>query len=920
MLPFSLGETESAVCRSIWTFCDTLIRDAQALVCGCGELTNMEAEASVIMQRTFPHVSTTEAATTADSTAVRSWEKTAIPTPSLYLGAVSKLNGFMHSLKMSAAAGNNDERVMAGRILLLLRVMALYCFATARPSAGSPGEFSSQESSGRTTPVTRPFRRHDQNNRQSTENENPGQEMQTAEETFRVAVDAVVRLSTYGAAQRGKGDKKLLKGPTISLDLYAELNMAALYLLTAALTRFSNVPFNAMRYLPALFPEVDARDPHVIHPLLTPFLWSPEQRVRAAAAALVSSLLRNLQHNFKYAEEPHQNRQSFSSLASQSGRTLSFLHDVLIYALQLPNKLPAVGDMSAATATTSHFFKDLVLSSFGVLVSTTPYRRCPHAFDVIKEALELPLLRDILLDASCDEFAPAAAFLISVFKADSLTKMLQSYLFCEGGDASPKIKGPSNRPVDRHVGGGALLLEALLTHAASRVEVWRCVVQLSRIHPLIVGAHFTILLDASLAVLRAASQKIEEEEAAENKKQHEGAEMAVGNTLGECLRAWLHFMGYVWQSFDGHSADPALRQEHLPHRATPHQKKQLLTELVLPVLQMTSDGLRYNEARRTALRCVAQVGDEYFSSIPATVREGIVVHVINSTTAHESSVRSESFTTIGVWAWQYNTFGEWLSDFVERSVSALCDDAEPSVRFKAAFALSNITSRLGEENDSSPLRQSPYHMQLLCDVAMYATQVREDPAVVSHGIRMMSHLLHSLGFEELIGELSEKREGVAEGYFNALLRFLLPSYRDAKLRWNAACALGLGLSREVVFEAEPQAATRAVERLCVIVCHDRIFKVRTQAAMALAKVPMTCLAAGRYAVEDLSPKVARALCESLQVSGSSLENFAQYKEQDALRAALRQALGVMITSASPSAMLQRVFAEYRVLLEAEGLL
>ncbi|RNF09798.1 hypothetical protein TraAM80_01932 [Trypanosoma rangeli] len=910
MQHMSLRETEGTVRGVLETFSDALARDAQALVYGCGEVVQMPAEASAIMQRQPPSEPT--AATAAEASASAwSWEKIPRPTPLLYFAAVSKLNSLQHSTKVQATGDERNERAMAERVLLLLRVICIYCFATARPVTGPSGDVPSQGSSGRTTPLTRPARRPDPaNNHPNTESENPDVETRMAEETFRVAVDAVVRFSIYGAARCGKGGTVSLKDSAKPVELCTEVSIAALCLLTAALMRFRNAPFNAMRYLPALFPEIDARDSRVTHPLFTPLLWSPEERVRAAAAALVSSLLHKLQHNFKYAEEPQQKRKSFSSLASQSGRALASLHDVLLYSLQLPNVSPA----TAGAAT--HFSKGLVFSTFAVLVATTPYRRCPHALEVVQQALELPLVRDALLDASCEEFAAAATFLSSVFKAESLTSVVSSYLANEGGEASATSKVPRDPPLEWRVGGGALLLKALLTHAASRVEVWRCVVQLSRIHPWIVGTHFAILMDAACAVLGATLQKMEEEK--ENTAAN--GNVAVGNTLGECLRAWLHFMGYVWQSFDGHSADPALREDYVAYRATQLQKQQILTELVLPALQMTSNGGRYTEAWRTALRCVAQVGDDYFSAMPRTRREAIVAQVIGSTTAHESSVRSEAFTTIGVWAWQYSAFEEWLTGFVERAASALCNDAEPTVRFKAAFALSNITSRLREETELSPLRQSPHHMQLLCDVAMYATQVCDDPAVVGHGIRMMSHLLHSLSFEELIAELPEEQECVAEGYLNALLRFLLPSNRDAKLRWNTACALGLGLSREVVFEAEPPAATRAVERLCVIVCHDRIFKVRTQAAVALAKVPMTCLSAGRYTAEDLAPKVTRALCEALQASGGSTENFAQYKEQDALCAALRQALGVMITSASPSAMLQRVFGEYRVMLEAEGLL
>ncbi|KEG08532.1 hypothetical protein DQ04_06971000, partial [Trypanosoma grayi] len=757
-----LEEAEVAVSGALWTFYDSLRCSADVLVRTCGEITKMEDEANRILERKPPEVTTTGPS---------SWSSEGLPllTAPLFFGAVAKLKGLLCPARSRTDSVVEEKQALMERMLVLVKAISWFCLATARLQEGSVVELTAQGGSGRSTPLLHPHRRQNSTSNgrgdASANTENQERETQMEEQAFPVAVDAVVRLSTYGAPRHGKGGGVKTDGTEIPAEICTEVRLSVLHLLTAVLVRFRHAPFNAVRYLPVLFPEIDVRDPQAIHPLLTPLLWDCDQGVRAAAATLVSAVLHKLQQNLQYAEEPHPKRQSFSSMASQSGRALASLHDALLWALQLPDKSTKTGDSAASASAAvvdddvpaaSFFSKGLVLSVFGALVTSTPYRRCPHSLEVVQEAFELPLLREALLNDASEEFAPAAAFFSQVFRSGCLAGLVQSHLSRENVKAIDK--SPSGPRHDTKVccmnssggGAGVVLLEALLTHASHRMEVWRCVMQLSRIHPSIVGTHFTALMEASRTVLRSSHGATGDNKDGNNGSVKDAA-TASGDVLGECLRAWLHFMGYVWQSFDGRPADPAFHQNHAAHRATLLQKQQIMTDLVLPALELTSGGCCFYDAQRAALRCVAQVGDEYFSALSDAQREQIVAQVISNTTAHESSVRAEALTTLGVWAWQYTAFDAWLPEFVDRAVHALCNDADGAARFKAAFALSNLTSRLDEEErDESSLRRSPQHMQLLCDVALHAAQAQEDAAVVGHGIRMMSHLLRSLGFEELI--------------------------------------------------------------------------------------------------------------------------------------------------------------------------
>ncbi|CBH15070.1 hypothetical protein, conserved [Trypanosoma brucei gambiense DAL972] len=938
--PATAAECSGVVKHHLWVFYTALRSSADEVVSAAVEITGLGEEGS--HRRGWGKAAGSERH---DLTRNGSYSPhargPAIPEDSLITAATAMLGRLLHENRKCGGDGRGHvhsltESEHMQRINTLAQVITWYCWA-AVPVSENTFDFSllaanRQDASRQHRPVRRNVNGSDS---KSTSSSHLIEDGQMAEKIFGVGVEAVVYASVSNinkgmvdahATQGGDGS-----GECASDELCHMVRMSAFYMLVAALMRFRNSPFNVTRYLPVLFPEVDARDARVSHPLLTPLLWHREERIRAAAAALLSALLRKLSTNFTYAEEPQQKRQSFLSLASLSGRVLASIHYALLWATQTPDTPELMQGVCSKAVNVQNHRTGIHFSVFSVLVAVTPYNRCPQCREMVGSVLRMNVLRECLVTCDSGRFKAATAFLCEVLKSESLISVVHGCLLWD--EENVKVEAKNLEPFSRNeprCDGFRALVDSLLTHAAARVEVWRCVVQLSRLHPATVGAHFSQLITASRAVLRLSTGL-------------EGTTCPAGGaadaTLGECLRGWVHFMGYVWQPFDGQSADPALRPNYASHRATQLQKEQIVAELVLPVLRMAVRDSRHIEARRAALRCLAQVGDEYLLSLSDSARQEIIEKVVAATSATESSGRAEAFTTIGVWAWKYTALDSKTLDFVDLAVSCLFNDPCSTVRGKAAFALSNITSRLiensaeGDGGDGvesaaaheNPLRQSPRHIQLLCEVALHAAEQYDDAAIMGHGIRIMSHLLGCLTFEELIAEAraecEEQQQVVAEAFFDTLLRFLNPFGCDAKLRWNASCALGFGLAREVVFDAEPKGATSAVERLCTVVCSDRIFKVRTQAASALARVPPSCLTAGRYATADLTPVVARALCGALrEVIGDTTETYAQYKEQGALRAALRQGLSVMITGATSSAELQCIFAEFRTILVAEGLL
>ncbi|KAG5505736.1 hypothetical protein JKF63_05072 [Porcisia hertigi] len=795
-----------------------------------------------------------------------------------------------------------------------------------------------------------------------------------------------------------------------------ELQTRALWTLAAVLARFAGVTFNATVFLPVLFPQVDVCGPAAAaarHPLLQPLLRGDPRCIslRCGAAAALTALLHRLRPTLQYAEEPQQGRQTaFLSLAAQCGTMLASLHEGLCWGL-IQEHEQAQGAASDTVALTPLWATALpILNAYATVVTVTPYHRCPRSHAIVLQTLQLPVMHFLLAHDEVCAFVPATVLVSSILRNDSVRGAEPKPL----GAAGTKAGEPSHSKDSRvEVTGGdcaaaaaaaSSLLSALLSHADTRVEVWHCMVPLSRLYPRLVQSEFDALMIPSVrvvsmlteweaaenaavtAAIAGASPAVSPEgDATSHQQRPSGTPLlstkfaagAEGNTaeepgllpfmygemrntgpgagtvpplpqrsdlpaalldaFAECLRTWLHYMGYVWRAFDDNASDPAQRSGDLSGRATLEHKRRIHEELLRPTMRLRRCG---DDVRTVTLRCIAQIGNDYVSTVTdRSLCEEFVAYVRSSVANPQPRVRGEALTTLGVWLWQYTALDDFACVTIDSAVHSLTMDPNPVVRTKAAFALSNVTARL-PEGSCTVVRDSPGYIATLCATAMHAAVTDTESGVQGHGIRMMNHLLQVLTLDELISEVEGFEEGVAEGFLRVLLeclradtrgspstceenstsaaavRYAAP--REAKHRWNAACALGMGLARQEVFEAEPKYAVEAVEALCTAVVRDHIFKVRTQAAGALGRIPGHCLS-GTYSVTDLTPIVVGSLCKALETA-TSTENFRQYKEQGTLHDALRSALAVMITSAAPSNDLEKVFTSYMKLLQKEALL
>eukprot|EP00796_Vickermania_ingenoplastis_P010026 gene10026-7003_t len=276
--------------------------------------------------------------------------------------------------------------------------------------------------------------------------------------------------------------------------------------------------------------------------------------------------------------------------------------------------------------------RSLVMQLLSTLTAVTPYSRCPTAVERVKAVLQLPYLRLVLRGRALfnlctpmiqsplpgagpsswggtpnrnratpggsemvPSVTPATAELravISLFThcirrlgtqlnlGPYFTEEVQRHKKKEPETGSPQKRmkaTPAAEDPDEILfqfqlralpTSNSSLLDALLANAPTFSPVWRCVTQLARFYPELIGDPDRLekLLRASeISVQVCFPQAAARSRASLPETQAESAivaPMAADEEaylgLAELLRSWTHFMGYVWRPFDGKAEDPAL--------------------------------------------------------------------------------------------------------------------------------------------------------------------------------------------------------------------------------------------------------------------------------------------------------------------------------------------------------------------------
>ncbi|CAD2213564.1 hypothetical protein ADEAN_000100700 [Angomonas deanei] len=224
-------------------------------------------------------------------------------------------------------------------------------------------------------------------------------------------------------------------------------------------------------------------------------------------------------------------------------------------------------------------------------------------------------------------------------------------------------------------------------------------------------------------------------------------------------------------------------------------------------VRSVSSVYRRRECHIQLLRCVANLGEEFVGQESFTkkdkdyifkfVEQSCGLSALYSETLAKANlptvkvvgalecIEAEAFNTLGLFSWKYNTF---IREYGERMVTLTTTnlfqenlhhgvlEQQCLVKSKAAFALANFVCHLPSAVEPSSdarsvIRNAPASIDLLCSTAVYccaminpwidlsSSSVVSENAVVScktvqsHGLRMISHLLWLLTYEELIEEL-----------------------------------------------------------------------------------------------------------------------------------------------------------------------
>lgn len=553
--------------------------------------------------------------------------------------------------------------------------------------------------------------------------------------------------------------------------------------------------------------------------------------VKSGAQAFIVEMMTHSASQLQLANEADK-RQSFASLSARMAHILQVLHEAAFYGLRTLDR-----DSSG---------RSIICNTLAAVVLRTPYTKCPLTTKALLQFLAQDTLR-AMLGRSATEANAALGLIGNVWRSQYLPQLAT---FAE---STP----------------GAALVESV-SETLPAVEAWRCLANVAKVHPSSLRPHWPRILSYLEAIAGVDPAKTKS--------------LRVPKNCGEeAMKLVTNFFGCVWQPFDPTQRDVPTNQPNAGGTADINEKDECFRRVLLPAL-----GTSCEEVRVGVIRVLSHIGDEYITAKLATGDlESLVQKMGAAATDASTTVRSEALTTIGVWGWLYASMDAHVPAFVEKVVSAFYHDKDHGVVIKAASAIANVAARAGLQ-PSLPL----VHVRALLEASLIMSEDR-DPQVASHSTRALAAILLALSVDDLIMEL----DGYPDGAANAVLTRLVAviSGRDPKQRWNAAYAIGECLSKVDVFQADPPAAVAALQQLVACVGSDSSFKVRSQAAVALGKIPFELL---RQAA--CVPVVFSALCNTLAPSEAA--NFKQFKEHDVLLAQARKDLSSLLNSMAPLPM------------------
>ncbi|XP_011306252.1 HEAT repeat-containing protein 6 [Fopius arisanus] len=278
--------------------------------------------------------------------------------------------------------------------------------------------------------------------------------------------------------------------------------------------------------------------------------------------------------------------------------------------------------------------------------------------------------------------------------------------------------------------------------------------------------------------------------------------------------------------------------------------------------------------REVACDCFGTISNEVFTRLSLDKSIIIKTTLFGACRDAESAVRAAGLRALGMlinlpFLEEDTGFLEDLTDIVCSSLA----DENLGVRVKSAWALANLTDCLIKQivNDNV---EPPFPLELILP-NLYRTSVKaaqDNNKVKCNALRAVGNVLYLAQGKNLLGDVQPA--------LNVLISSAAGG-NDMKVRWNACRALGFAISHDPDDIFPQNWKDEAIPALCDLICHSPNFKVRTNAAWALA----SCKSYGKY-VPFLWKSIVLALENSQHVP-----NFVEYTHRESLVQQLCLTLG-----------------------------
>uniref|UniRef100_A0A6V7IXR0 HEAT repeat-containing protein 6 n=1 Tax=Bracon brevicornis TaxID=1563983 RepID=A0A6V7IXR0_9HYME len=286
--------------------------------------------------------------------------------------------------------------------------------------------------------------------------------------------------------------------------------------------------------------------------------------------------------------------------------------------------------------------------------------------------------------------------------------------------------------------------------------------------------------------------------------------------------------------------------------------------------------------REVACDCFGTITNGIFTQLSHDKTIIIKTTLFGACRDDESGVRAAGLRSLGMLI--NLPLLEEDTGFVEDVAEVVCNslrDDNLGVRVKGAWALANLCDCLIKQDKNEEIEPLPLEIILPNLYKASVKAAKDNNKVKCNALRAVGNVLYLSHRRKVLGDVSEAIDVLIASATHG---------NDMKVRWNACRALGLAISQEPD-EIFPQNWTdKIIPPLCDLICHSSNFKVRTNAAWALA----SCKSYGKY-VPFLWKSIVIALENSQHVP-----NFVEYTHRESLVQQLCLTLGHVAARTDPS--------------------